>query len=82
MSIRRREDEVRRMMDLPYPQVPAELVVRALARGARLLRFRRTARRLCWALVAAAAAVFLVWLVLTDPWSPPPAETTPPLQGW
>ncbi|WP_393060123.1 hypothetical protein [Streptomyces sp. LN549] len=78
----RREDDVRRMLETPHPQVPAELAARAAERGARLLRLRRVLRRL-WLLTAAAAVVaFTVWAVVAQPWQVPPAETTPPLDGW
>ncbi|MFJ2089706.1 hypothetical protein ACIOEW_10590 [Streptomyces sp. NPDC087901] len=78
----RREDEVRRMLDTPHPQVPAELAARAAERGDRLLRRRRVLGRL-WLLTAAAVVVaFAVWAVVAQPWQVPPAETTPPLEGW
>ncbi|MER5274788.1 hypothetical protein ABT025_03395 [Streptomyces sp. NPDC002809] len=78
----RREDEIRRMLDTPHPQVPAELAARAAERGARLLRCRRVLFRL-WLLTAAAGVVaFTVWAVVVQPWQVPPAETTPPLDGW
>ncbi|MFJ4919757.1 hypothetical protein [Streptomyces sp. NPDC088725] len=78
----RKEDAVRRMLDLPRPAVPADLAVRATARGARLLRRRRAVRRALWWLLAAAVIVFVVWASVTDPWPAPPAGTTPPLEGF
>ncbi|MEU2245509.1 hypothetical protein [Streptomyces sp. NPDC019224] len=58
----RREDQVRRMLEGPRPQVPAGLAARAAERGGRLLRRRRTLRRLgMLALGAAAVAAFAVW---------------------
>ncbi|WP_406454129.1 hypothetical protein OG782_23865 [Streptomyces sp. NBC_00876] len=78
----RKVDEVRRMLEGPHPQVPAELAARAAERGGRLLRRRRILRRV-WLLTAAAAVVaFTVWAVVVQPWQVPPAETTPPLNGW
>ncbi|MEW2179436.1 hypothetical protein AB0890_24275 [Streptomyces sp. NPDC005406] len=78
----RREDEVRRMLEASRPQVPADLPARAVERGARLLRRGRVLRRL-WLMTAGAAVVaFLVWAVMVQPWQVPPAETTPPLEGW
>ncbi|MCX5142489.1 MULTISPECIES: hypothetical protein [unclassified Streptomyces] len=78
----RKEDEVRRMLENPRPQVPAELAARAAERGGRLLRRRRVLTRL-WLLTATAVVVaFTVWAVVVQPWHVPPAETTPPLEGW
>ncbi|WP_406383556.1 hypothetical protein [Streptomyces sp. NBC_01618] len=76
------EDEVRHMLDGPHPQVPAGLAQRAAERGARLLRRRRLAHRLMLLLTCAAVVAFLVWAVTAQPWQVPPAETTPPLEGW
>ncbi|MFD5033921.1 hypothetical protein ACFVWX_27985 [Streptomyces sp. NPDC058220] len=81
-SADRKEAEVRRMLDLPHPVVPADLVLRAAERGTRLLNRRRTAHRVLWILLVAAVIVFTVWASATDPWSAPPTETTPPLEGW
>ncbi|MEV7087430.1 hypothetical protein AB0O07_16260 [Streptomyces sp. NPDC093085] len=79
----RKEAEIRRLLDAPpYPAVPAGLVARAARRGARLERRRRAARRVVWAVVAAGVIVFAVWAWQAHPWSPPPAKTTPPLEGW
>ncbi|MFC8533982.1 hypothetical protein ACFUJY_08490 [Streptomyces sp. NPDC057249] len=75
----RREDEVRRMLEGPHPQVPAELAASAAERGARLLRRRRTLRRL-WVLVAA-VAVCAVWALTARPWEGPPAQA-PPVESW
>ncbi|MGC4949913.1 hypothetical protein ACLQ2N_27410 [Streptomyces sp. DT224] len=73
----RREDEVRRMLEGPRPQVPADLAASAAERGARLLRRRRALLRL-WALALfAAVVVFTVWALTVRPWEAPPAETTP-----
>ncbi|WP_327369516.1 hypothetical protein [Streptomyces sp. NBC_01217] len=77
-----REDEVRRMLDGPHPQVPADLARRAAERGARLLRRRRFARRLMLLVAFAAVVAFMVWVVAAHPWQLPPSETTPPLDGW
>jgi len=76
-----REDEVRRMLEGPHPQVPADLARRAAERGGRLLRRRLLARRLLVTLAVAAVAVFTVWAVTAHPWRPPPATTTP-VNGW
>ncbi|MFI5757414.1 hypothetical protein [Streptomyces sp. NPDC051569] len=78
----RREAEVRRMLDLPHPAVPADLVLRAAERGGRLLRRRRLARALLWTLLAAAVIAFAVWASVAHPWAIPPRETTPPPEIW
>ncbi|MFE7808564.1 hypothetical protein ACFU51_28615 [Streptomyces sp. NPDC057430] len=77
-----KEDEVRRMLESPHPQVPAELVARAMTRGARLLHRDRAVRRALWMLLVVAVLAFAVWATVAEPWSVPPAETTPPLEGW
>ncbi|MFE3899971.1 hypothetical protein ACFXPY_06265 [Streptomyces sp. NPDC059153] len=77
-----REDEVRRMLDGPHPQVPADLAQRAAERGGRLLRRRRFARTLVLLVAFAAVVAFTVWAVASQPWQLPPTETTPPLNGW
>lgn len=78
----RKEAEVRRMLDGPHPPVPPDLALRAAAGGRRLLVHRRLARRLLWLLTVAALAALLVWAAVDQPWLPPPAHTTPPLEGW
>ncbi|MEU8673737.1 hypothetical protein [Streptomyces sp. NPDC048560] len=78
----RKVDEVRRMLEAPRPQVPADLASRAAERGARLLRRRRAARRVVVCLMCAAVVAFVVWAGVTGPWESPPAGTTPPLDGW
>lgn len=78
----RKEDEVRRMLDLPHPPVPVDLTARATARGTRVLNRRRTVRLLLWLLVAVAVVAFAVWASVAEPWTVPPTETTPPLEGW
>ncbi|MGW6565558.1 hypothetical protein [Streptomyces sp. NPDC054975] len=77
-----KEDEVRRMLESPHPQVPADLAGRAVARGTRLLRRGRAVRRALWALAFVAVLVFVVWASVAEPWHVPPAKTTPPLEGW
>lgn len=78
----RKEDEVRRMLEGPHPQVPADLAERATELGGRVLRRRRALRRLGLLALIAAVAVFTVWALMVQPWQAPPAETTPPLGGW
>ncbi|MEV5601037.1 hypothetical protein AB0L33_06305 [Streptomyces sp. NPDC052299] len=77
----RREDEVRRMMEGPHPQVPADLAASAAERGARLLRRRRALRRLWVLTLVAAVTAFAVWALAARPWEAPPAETTP-VESW
>ncbi|TXS20792.1 hypothetical protein EAO71_30230 [Streptomyces sp. ms191] len=77
-----KEDEVRRMLETPHPQVPGDLAARAVERGTRLLRRDRAVRRALWALLAAAVVAFVVWASVVRPWEVPPAGTTPPLEGW
>ncbi len=77
-----KEAAVRRMLDTPHPPVPADLAVRAAASGARRARLERVARRLLWGLFVVAAVAFAVWASAARPWEVPPAETTPPLEGW
>ncbi|MFJ3581416.1 hypothetical protein ACIPPS_04135 [Streptomyces sp. NPDC090127] len=77
-----KEDEVRRLLESPHPQVPADLAARAVARGTRLLHRDRAVRRALWALLVVGVLVFVVWAAVAEPWHGPPAETTPPLEGW
>ncbi|MFF1837586.1 hypothetical protein ACFVXE_25770 [Streptomyces sp. NPDC058231] len=77
-----KEDQVRRMLDGPHPQVPADLAERAAERGGRMLRRRRAARALAVAALVAAVLAFTVWAVVAEPWHVQPAETTPPLGRW
>ncbi|MFD8731896.1 MULTISPECIES: hypothetical protein [Streptomyces] len=78
----RKAAEVRRMLEGPHPAVPAGLADRAARRGARLLRWRRGARRTAWWLAGTGFAAFLVWAGVEQPWLPAPTEVTPPLEGW
>ncbi|MFB6813593.1 hypothetical protein ACFCV8_03475 [Streptomyces sp. NPDC056347] len=76
-----REEQVRRMLDGPHPQVPVELGRRAVERGRRSLRRRLAVRRLMVLVACVAVLAFTVWASRTHPWEVPPSETTP-LDGW
>ncbi|MET8678609.1 hypothetical protein ABZW18_13755 [Streptomyces sp. NPDC004647] len=78
----RKEAEVRRMLDVPHPAVPPDLAARAAERGRRILVRRRAVQAVAWALLLAAVAAFAVWAAVVEPWVVPPADTTPPLDGW
>ncbi|MEU0375279.1 hypothetical protein ABZ070_35060 [Streptomyces sp. NPDC006283] len=78
----RKEDEVRRMMDGPHPAVPAGLGRLAAEQGARLLRRRRALHRMLLVLLVAAVIAFTAWATVAEPWTVPPSDTTPPLEGW
>ncbi|MFE3325243.1 hypothetical protein [Streptomyces sp. NPDC059176] len=79
---RTKEDEVRRMLDLPHPVVPADLAARAGRLGTRLLRRRRALRRVGWVLLCVVVVAFTVWAVSVEPWNLPPSMTTPEIEGW
>jgi ferric-dicitrate binding protein FerR (iron transport regulator) len=75
-----KEDQVRAMLDLPHPTVPADLARRAAARGRRIGYRRRVTRRVLWTVLLTAVTVFLVWLAVANPWAAAPVEITPPPQ--
>lgn len=77
-----KEAAVRRLLDTPHPPVPRDLALRAAERGARRRHHARRVRRVLWALGAVAVLAFVVWASMARPWEVPPAETTPPLEGW
>ncbi|MCP9206083.1 hypothetical protein [Streptomyces cucumeris] len=78
----RKEDEVRRLMEGPHPLLPPDLADRAAGRGQRILRRRRAVRAVGWVLLFAAVVAFGVWAAIVEPWTLPPTDTTPPLEGW
>ena len=78
----RKEVEVRRMMDGPHPVVPAGLGPLAAEQGVRLLRRRRALRRVWLVLLLVAVIAFTAWATVAEPWTAPPSDTTPPLEGW
>ncbi|MDI3408048.1 hypothetical protein [Streptomyces cavernicola] len=82
MSAQRAEDQVRRLLDGPHPVVPPELCPEAVRRGARRARRRARGRWVLWLLLGAAFVGFMVWATLNHPWTQPPANRTPPLEGW
>ncbi|GHG18845.1 hypothetical protein [Streptomyces zaomyceticus] len=77
-----KEAAVRRLLDTPHPPVPGDLARRAAERGSRRLHRARRVRRALWVLGVIAVAVFFAWASVARPWEVPPAETTPPLDGW
>ncbi|GCB46409.1 hypothetical protein [Streptomyces sp. NL15-2K] len=77
-----REAAVRRIMEQAMPPVPSELYSDVLRRGGRMLRRRRTARRVMWLLLFAVTVAFVVWALTARPWVEPPSETTPPVTVW
>ncbi|WP_369358410.1 hypothetical protein [Streptomyces sp. cg2] len=79
----RKETEARRMLRAgPYPSVPPDLAARAAARGRRLLVRRRLLHRGGSLLVLLALLALLTWAGVDQPWRPPPARTTPPVEGY
>jgi len=82
MNQPRREAAVRQILEGPTGQVPPELYADVVRRGGRMLRRRRTVRRLVWLLLLAATVAFVVWALMVEPWVEPPSTTTPPLTGW
>ncbi|MBQ1157365.1 hypothetical protein KBZ21_04135 [Streptomyces sp. A73] len=79
----RKEAEVRRLLEQRTAEpVPADLAERALAEGARLLRWRRALRTALWTGVLAGLLALAVWSLVIQPWSDPPPTTTPPAGGW
>ncbi|WP_433892050.1 hypothetical protein [Streptomyces sp. CA-111067] len=63
----RRDDEVRRLLDTPHPMVPADLPLRAVVRGRRIVRRRRAAHHVLLALLAAAVLAGIVVAVMMWP---------------
>ncbi|MEW2162618.1 hypothetical protein AB0912_06415 [Streptomyces sp. NPDC007084] len=82
MNLPEREAAVRRLLERTAPVVPPDLYGEAVRRGGRMLRRRRAARRVLWAVLCAAAVVFVIWAVTVHPWVEPPSQTTPPLSDW
>ncbi|WP_329455959.1 hypothetical protein [Streptomyces sp. NBC_01497] len=73
-----KEDQVRRMLDLPHPPVPPGLALRAARRGTRIAHRRRVTRTAVMLTLLVAVAVFLTWLAVADPWAAPPSVIAPP----
>lgn len=70
----RKEDEVRRMLDISPLQLPPELAARAAARGRAVLRARRIVGAVAWVLLLIAVVAFCVWAAIEAPWSAPPRD--------
>ncbi|MEU5398685.1 hypothetical protein ABZ348_05225 [Streptomyces sp. NPDC005963] len=77
----RKEREVRRMLEARPAAVPKDLGVRSASLGTRLLRRRRTLRRVGWLLLVAVVIAAVVWAMAVEPWNMRPVETTPPTDG-
>ncbi|MCD9142699.1 hypothetical protein [Streptomyces albireticuli] len=73
----RKEEEIRRMLDLRHPPLPPGLAARAAGRGRRALRRRRALRAVGWVLLVAGVVAFSVWAALTEPWSARPWWESP-----
>ncbi|QHC27340.1 hypothetical protein GR130_34405 [Streptomyces sp. GS7] len=79
----RTETEARRTLRAgPHPPVPPDLAARAAARGRRLRDRRRVLHRTGTLLALLALTTLLIWAAVEQPWRPPPARTTPPVEGW
>ncbi|WP_263169998.1 hypothetical protein [Streptomyces sp. SCSIO ZS0520] len=77
----RREESVRRLLEERSVPLPPDLHARAVRRGERLLRRRRTARTLLWLSLLAAVLAFSLWACSARPWVERPSDTTPPVTG-
>ncbi|GGZ87067.1 hypothetical protein GCM10010329_03730 [Streptomyces spiroverticillatus] len=84
MSLQRhKNDEVRLVLEqAARPVVPSDLLVRATERGARQMRRRRALRRVWWVIGTLVVIAFLVWASIVHPWQAPPADFTPPVEGF
>ncbi|MCK7627452.1 hypothetical protein MUU72_30890 [Streptomyces sp. RS10V-4] len=79
----RKETEARRMLWAgPWPPVPPDLAVRAAARGRRLRLRRRLLHRAGSLLALLALLALALWAAVEQPWHPPPARTTPAVEGY
>ncbi|AXK33819.1 hypothetical protein DVA86_15290 [Streptomyces armeniacus] len=78
----RKEDEVRRMLELRPAPLPVDLAARALVRGERQLRRHNTWRAVLWTVLLVAAIAFTVWALAAEPWVARPSQTTPPSYDW
>lgn len=77
----RKEAAVRELLDGALPAIPPELYAEAVRRGGRMLRRRRTLRRVLWLLLVLLVTAFVIWASVVRPWTQPPSDTTPPLTG-
>jgi hypothetical protein len=78
----RKQDQVRLMLEGPYPPVPPDLAFRARERGRRLLRRRHVLHVITVSALLAALIILLVVAGTTLPVEPagPPAD--PPPLDW
>ncbi|MGV9317043.1 hypothetical protein ACWDR0_33445 [Streptomyces sp. NPDC003691] len=77
----RKQQDVRRMLAAAPAVLPPDLARAAMELGKRVARRRRTARAVLWLLVFALITGLVLWTAVAEPWSSPPRETTPPVEG-
>lgn len=77
----RKQEDVRRMLSAGPAALPPDLARRAMELGTRIARRRRTARAAVWLLLFALITGLLLWAAVAEPWSGPPRETSPPVEG-
>ncbi|QDY81207.1 hypothetical protein FQU76_21810 [Streptomyces qinzhouensis] len=69
------------MLSAGAAALPPDLPRRAMDLGERIARRRRAARGAVWLLLFALITGLLLWAAVAEPWSRPPRETTPPVEG-
>ncbi|KRV46978.1 hypothetical protein AQ490_09460 [Wenjunlia vitaminophila] len=79
----RKHEQVRWILESPYPPVPADLTARAASQGRRMLHRRLLLRRLLLVTATLAVVALVVLAVVTWPGDTPsgPPATPPPVSG-